>query len=267
MNPLHALFQQAPWRLAGLRAYPEIRLYWITRGQGRVSIDAVTRGFGPNMLIFAPPGSVHALSPTAGCQGFAITMSPNLLLDMPDHPLLLRSETVIEQGELSGLLERIRTESAGDDPSAWTATLGYLALLSVWIARHAARNEWDTETRPDASIRLARRFLHQLETDISASPSVASIARRLDVTATHLGRVCHKVFASQASRMVQERQVLEARYLLCDTGLRIGEIAQRSGVSAPATFTRLFQRHTGMTPRAFRQRMSQPGDAIPSARR
>jgi len=267
MNPLHALFQQAPWRLAGLRAYPEIRLYWITRGQGRISIDAVTRGFGPNMLIFTPPGSVHALSPTAGCQGFVITMSPNLLLDMPDHPLLLRSETVIEQGELSGLLERIRTESAGDDPASWKATLGYLALLSVWIARHAPRNDWDTETRPNAGIRLARRFLHQLEADISTGPSVASIAARLDVTATHLGRVCHKVFGNQATKMVQERQVLEARYLLSDTGLRISEIAKRAGVSASATFTRLFQRHTGMTPRAFRQRVSHPRDAMPSARR
>lgn len=252
VRALQVEMRNAPWRLNGLRAWRERRLFWITRGQGRIAIDARTRGFGPNMLYYIPPTRVHALIPASGCRGYVITIKDNVVTGMPDHPLRLKTESAIERGTIASHVEQIRAESTADDPAAQAACLGHLTLLSVWIARHAARDDWDDHATTSASQRLARNFLTQLEARLASGPRVDRIAAALSVSPAHLGRVCTSELGKSATRLIQERQVLEARFLLADTSLAMGRIASAVGVSAPATFTRLFRRHAGMTPRDFR---------------
>jgi len=174
---------------------------------------------------------------------------------MPDRPLRLRTESAIEQGDLAGHIERLRSETRADDPAAKAARQGYLTLLSVWIARHVARDDWADNTPPRAAQRLARDFLNRLETELPDGPRVDRIATSLSVSPTHLGRICMAELGKTASRLIQERQVLEARFLLADTDMSLGQVASAVGVSAPATFTRLFRRHAGMPPRRFRALM------------
>ena len=51
-----------------------------------------------------------------------------------------------------------------------------------------------------------------------------------------------------------EQRILEAKKLLCQPGLPVGEIAQRVGFDNYSYFSQLFHEKTGMSPSQFRKR-------------
>jgi AraC family transcriptional activator of pobA len=85
---------------------------------------------------------------------------------------------------------------------------------------------------------------------------VADYARALAVSPTHLSRVTRAATGEAASRLIDARMMREARRNLAYTHLSITTIAYTLGFSDPAYFSRAFSRALGMSPRAFRARVT-----------
>ena len=240
------------WRVEAMRSLSEPCFLWFTKGQGRITMQGVTRGYTANNAIFIPPGIMHGFEAGPAVFGTAVFFGRNCEVTLPKTPLHLRIREVYAQQELNILLDSILREIDSDTPAHERATRHYLGLLGVWIERQARKAESEI-TRPDATRRLVGRFTALLERDFRTGIGVADYAAALGVTPTHLTRCCKAACGRPASALLQDRRIFEARKLLAETKMPVGRIAETLGFNSAAYFTRAFQHLTGKSPTAFRR--------------
>jgi AraC family transcriptional activator of pobA len=250
--PIPRLAAGGRWRVEAMRAYAEPLLLWFTRGQGRITVGGITRGYGAHNAIYIPAGMMHGFEVGPQTFGTALFFGRDHGLDLPQSPMHLRIRDVVPQGELSGIIENIVRETETDRPGKEKAALHYLGILGVWLERQAAVSA-DEAARPDAARRLARAYADILEKNFRSGMGVSDFARELGVTSTHLTRVCNKTCGRSASDLLHDRVIFEARKLLTETRMPVSQVAQALGFTSAAYFTRAFQHRTGKTPSAFRK--------------
>ena len=250
--PIPRLAQGGRWRVEAMRSYSGPVLYWFTRGQGRITVAGVTRGYGTHNAVFLPPGTMHGFELGPQVFGTAVFFGRGSDVTLPDVPLHLRVRDTAPQAELSGILDAVQRELDSDRPGADRAARHHLGLLGVWIERQRAATRTD-EKRPDAARRLVTRYTDLLERDFASGKGVADYAAALGVTPTHLSRVCNQTCGRSALKLVQDRVLFEARRLLSETDMPVSRIAADLGFTSPAYFTRAFQARTGKTPTGFRK--------------
>jgi AraC-like DNA-binding protein len=250
--PIQRLAAGGRWRVEAMRSLSEPLLLWFTRGQGRVTVGGVTRGYGAHNAIFIPAGVMHGFEIGSQTHGTAVYFGREPGIELPNAPQHLRIREVGPQAELSGAIDSIQKELASTKPGAARAAHHYLGLLGVWLERNVEIAAAEAK-RPDAARRLASRYADVLERDFRSGKSVSDYARELGVTPTHLTRVCNQTCGRSASDLLHDRLIFEARLLLSETREPIGKIAEGLGFASAAYFTRAFQHRTGSTPSAFRR--------------
>lgn len=248
---LGKLRMQGAWRVELLHASPRNRLYWITRGQGRVTVNCITRGYGPNTAIFVPARVPMALELASQTQGLELCLPPDETLALPPDPFHLRVSNIESQAAITSHIEKIEGELAAQAPAMDQALTAYSLLVSVWMSRELARQQ-GTIGR-ERSHRLAEMFAERMEAQFRTGHGVAEFAKQLQVTPTHLSRVCRDASGRPALALLNERIMSEARRLLLETDLPAREVAQQLGFSSAAYFTRAFSQAVGRTPSQFRK--------------
>ncbi|SNR39855.1 helix-turn-helix domain-containing protein [Puniceibacterium sediminis] len=244
--------QGAPWRLTHLHDLQRNLLVWITRGQGRVIVNGVRRGVGTHNALFLPAGTLFAID--LGAQGFAqVVESPaGLTGRLPQTSVHLRVRDSLAQAELTAEMEAMQRELSRERPLMQDALEAHVGLIAVWIARQQATGSSDIP-RDTAAQRLVRQFSRLVVRDFRTDRPMADYATALDVTPTHLSRVCRECCGKTAADMLTERRLNEARVLLATPDPTIQDVARNLGFNSPAYFTRFIQTHTGKTPSALRK--------------
>lgn len=240
------------WRVEAMRSISEPCLLWFTKGQGRITISGVTRGYTAHNAIFIPAGVMHGFEVGPQVFGSAVFFGKSSTVTLPAEPLHLRIREVHAQQELNVMLDMIQREIESDSPAHDRAARHYLGLLGVWLERQAAKAAGD-RTRPDAARRLVARYTALLERAFHTGCGVADLAAELGVTPTHLTRCCKQSCGRSAHDLLAERRIFEARRLLAETDQPVGKIGTSLGFASPAYFTRAFQHLTGHSPSAFRR--------------
>lgn len=243
------------WRTEAMRSYAQPVLYWFTRGQGRMTAQGVTRGYGPHNAIILPPNTMHGFEVRGSVLGHAVFLPADAAHEMPEGPLHLRIRDGAAQAELTRQIENIRTElDRGEQRS--DAALGHHAgLLVVWLSR-VAGEDWDAEAEIGGRNceSLAGAYTALLEEHFRGGYSVSDYARALGVTPAHLTRCCRRASGRPASDLLLDRLHYEARRLLTETRMPIKQVAETLGFRSAAYFSRAFRARTGHSPRDFRRR-------------
>lgn len=241
------------WRVEAMRTLSEPCLLWFTRGQGRITVAGVTRGYGANTAVFLPAGVMHGFEVGPQTFGTAIFFGSETPLHLPNQPHHLRIRENTAQLELNHALDAIAREMASAKPASERAVLAHLHLLSVWLERQIAQAPTEETPLPASARRLVSRFTDLLERDFKSGAGVGDYASALGVTPTHLSRVCRATSGKSAKELLSDRLLFEARKMLSETQIPVQEVASRLGFGSAAYFTRAFQHHTGKTPTDFRR--------------
>ncbi|TDL83549.1 AraC family transcriptional regulator [Palleronia sediminis] len=242
------------WRTEAMRSYGQPLLYWFTRGQGRITVQGVTRGWGPHNAVYLPGDTMHGFEVTGTVGGYALHFTQGDAATLPDSALHLRLRDAASQGEMNIQVENIRREIELGDAASARALANHASLLGVWMDRHAETALDAAADPPRAAESLTEAYVALVERHYREGRSVASYAARLGVTATHLSRCCKQTSGRTASGLLHDRVTFEARRLLGETDLPVKEVAQRLGFTSAAYFTRAFQARSGLTPTGFRRR-------------
>ena len=240
------------WRVEAMRSLSEPLFLWFTKGQGRITVAGVTRGYTPHNAIFVPAGVMHGFEVGPQVFGTAVFFGRDSDVTLPAAPLHLRIRENQAQVEVNLILDSVAREMDSASPAHDRATRHHLGLLGVWLERQAARAGAEAAP-PDAARRLVTRYAAILEREFRSGRGVADYAASLGVTPTHLTRCCRQTSGRPASALLHDRLLFEARRLLSETDLPVGQIARDLGFTSPAYFTRAFQHQTGRTPSAFRR--------------
>jgi AraC family transcriptional activator of pobA len=250
----------APWRISDLHDRDTDLLIWITKGQGRVNIGGVLRGYGSHNAIFLPAGTLFGLELTPQSLASVIE-APAGMMELPKRqPEHVRCRDSLAQAELTAEIEAMSREIGRDRLYLTDSLEAHLRLATVWLRRKIAEGAAD-RPKDTATQRLARRFSDLVVREFRSDRVMADYAGALGVTPTHLTRVCRAASGKTAAEIITERKLYEARVMLGQAEPPISGVAEALGFHSAAYFTRFVQSHTGQTPSSLRKRALTTGRA------
>jgi AraC-like DNA-binding protein len=138
-----------------------------------------------------------------------------------------------------------------DDQEAGRLTPRAASLLVQLMLAEAATEE--DPAPPSAAAVLAARVEAYVVAHLHEPVSTSRVARALELNPDYLNRAFHKVRGVTLTEFVHRRRVGEARALLRESPLNLKQIAHRCGFPNAGYFRRVFKRHAGVTPTAFRR--------------
>ena len=96
-------------------------------------------------------------------------------------------------------------------------------------------------------------FIRLLPSHFAEHHDIAFYASRLCISPRYLSQIVRDISGRTVIDYINQMLMLEASYLLLQTSLPIGEIAERLHFSETASFTRFFTRMKGTSPREYRK--------------
>lgn len=98
-----------------------------------------------------------------------------------------------------------------------------------------------------------RYLLEEQKIYVQQGLKVEDLARKLGTNRTYLSTAIHKCYCCSFPELITMKRVTEAKRLLREEpGLRISEVAERSGFSSLSVFGKMFRETTGMTAKEYR---------------
>ena len=105
---------------------------------------------------------------------------------------------------------------------------------------------------------LIRKVLTQIDYDLTADLGLKNLASQLNVNPSYLSTLFKKETGFTLTEYVNQKRIEHAVFLLNSSGLQIQMIAQYSGIPDVNYFTKTFKKIIGITPKEYRDRISNP---------
>ncbi len=251
ISPLLRLLSGGAWQVELAHDLDCHQVIWITRGQGRILMDGHCRGFGPHTVLSIPARTLFSLELGRQSIGQVLRIGEAIPCGLPEAPMQMRIGDMQEQARLNGLFDAMLREQQLADDHASRAICSYADLVGIHLKRLWAKAPENSKLT--AARRLCRAYCGRLAEDTAGAFNMAGHAAELNVTPTHLTRVCKQETGKTAAALLTERQLHAARSQLARTDKPMREIAEALGFGSAAYFTRFITQHTGETPSALRK--------------
>ncbi|GGE98001.1 helix-turn-helix domain-containing protein [Hymenobacter cavernae] len=240
-------------------------LVFLTSGQARMNIGNDSYCVGPHEMLITRAGQVYSFETGDVNTGFVCHFHDDILLgqsgagndtQVPFDFLHFWGRPVIELPGQTGefveqLLRRLLVEYS-------THQLGYPALVRAYLLAllHELHRAYTAESPKQltAAATLTNHFKHLVATSLKTTHRVSDYADWLHISPNHLSKCVRSITGKSPARWIEESIVLEAKVLLFQSGWSVGEVAVAVGIEDASYFSRLFKKHTGLTPLAFRKR-------------
>lgn len=109
------------------------------------------------------------------------------------------------------------------------------------------------EALPQPTSVLVKASIAYLHQNYAQPVTRQKIARAVGVSSSYLSRIFHQEVGLSVWDCLNRFRVLKARELLCNSTDSVTTIAAQVGFDDSAYFSRIFRKHTGQSPQAYRQ--------------
>jgi len=241
-------------------------LIFLTEGEAVMSIGSETYTIHQHECLVVPAGQVFAFESGIGQnQGYLCNFHSDFLLGQLAHSSRLREFEFLSiwgnprigfaaapAGFVRHLMDRMLLEYSAHALAQSGLLQAYLVALLCEINQAYRPLE---ASAPTAAGHLANQFRELLLTHFKTQQLVADYAARLHVSPNHLNKVVKAATGKSPTKWIAEAVVLEAKVLLHQSALSVGEVAAEVGLVDASYFSRLFKKHEGLTPLEFRRRI------------
>jgi AraC family transcriptional activator of pobA len=242
------------------------QIFVLESGSGEMRTERGAFSVTAPCFLLVPARLVHGFIWQPGTTGRVLTMATTYLRELlggdPALADLFAEPSCLplapdgeEMRFAAASLTRLARELAWRAPGRAMAIEAQLKALLVEAARlsHGARDRAGGHTR-SVHAELVARFREAIEAEFTRSQGLGAYAERLGVSVTQLRVACRMVARQPPTMLIQDRIVTEAKRILIYTDATVSAAAYRLGFDDPAYFSRLFQKRTGLSPRAYRNR-------------
>ena len=254
---------QNGWRFRPHQHHNLHQFFYILNGGGKAQIEQREFELVDQHIISIPPLVVHGFKFTPDTEGWVLSIPDVYLRNILKEETNLINHFASEfeflcddielQIELTQVFSSIEKEH-GDIHAVRNFTLkSQVSLLISKIMKSNPKlglHNCKTEVKKQAILRL---FQTQINENFKNRWSVAEYAESLNITPTHLNRLCRSSLEKSASDLINERTLLEARRLLIYTNKSITDISFELGYNDLAHFSKFFHNKTGKKPTDYRK--------------
>ncbi|MEJ5994939.1 helix-turn-helix transcriptional regulator [Pedobacter sp. Du54] len=240
-------------------------LVFFTEGEGKQYLDFKKFSIKPGIIYFMIPGQVHnwvfKTPPNGYIINFSSTYFSSFLLDadylsrfsffsgQQDAQVLELSLNT--QQSITSIFEAILKEGLTHSKANDDLVKTLLIQLFITIARF--QNTLEPAMNNSYNHILMKNFKDLIEANYKHLKLPKQYAALLYITPNHLNAVCNDFLQISAGNLIRNRILLEAKRLLINLDLRIGEIANQLNFTDQSYFIKFFKKHEGVTPEKFRK--------------
>lgn len=167
-------------------------------------------------------------------------------LQYTGEPLIEVADSSIS--DVIQIFERLVKDYTTPPPPNFNLICSYLLTLFFELNRQTGI----VYKYKNTSALLTQRFQDALMNHVYELHSVHEFSDLMKVTSGYLNRCVKETTGKTAHQMLVEMQMLEAKFLLKQSDLSIGEIAFKLANQNHSHFSRTFKRNTGISPKEFR---------------
>lgn len=238
-----------------------------TRGTGWHEIDFQRYDVNPGSLFFLRPGQTHHWEFMPDAEGiiffhslaffqlncpqqslsafpFYRTRQEQQLLKLTEH-----NPTDFEQ-RLQLILEEYRSKQL----YRYSKISSLVNAFYIDSARNCEERTPAGPGDPSGYSQHFRQFEDLLELNFATEKRTSVYAGWMNMTPKHLNRIAKGVCGLTTTAVITDRILLEAKRLLSHQEMNLNEIAFALGFEEYAYFSRVFKKHTGITPSDFRRK-------------
>ncbi|AMR26425.1 hypothetical protein A0257_04450 [Hymenobacter psoromatis] len=235
------------------------------RGSARLQVNLETYALAPaSLVVLSPHGIKQWGFRSADCASLSLFFTKAFVaagggLNPDDFAFFERDARPVltlppaAAASLAALLQTIGQKYAA--PHVYREEI-LRSLLHVLLHETAPLYAAQHRAAPAGRTRgqlIAAGFKQLVHRHYATERSLAFYADQLCITPKHLAETVQAATGKSAGAWLTEAVLLEARVLLQNPALPIGQIAAALHFADSSTFGRFFRRHTGLTPARYRQ--------------
>ncbi len=154
--------------------------------------------------------------------------------------------------EIVGVFKRILIEHKGTDELS--EEMKQLAVKQLLITIYRCTDMRYDRLNDDVVFDVKRQF----ENNCTEKYALTNLAEQYSISVSSLSHRFRAVTGTSVMEYLQSCRIAQAKRLLADTNLSIGEIIENCGFSDSSNFSRTFKRLNGISPSNFRKKNKYP---------
>jgi len=241
---------------------------FITGGSGTFRLDDHSLKIQPGQVFFTSPGQVRQWISSKPVTGVTLFFEPHFIATFFTDPLFLYrfpffnnpanypalkldSELFDHSLDILMQIESEFEKLQNDSPHLIRSMLYQLMIqLNRSYAGQHKTASGDTQLNP-----IVFKFRKVVDQHFKYLKTVEEYADRLHISSGHLNKVCKQHLHKNASSVIKERIMLEAKRLILYSGKTITEIAYELHFEDSSNFSRFFSSMQQESPVEFRERL------------
>ncbi|WP_051906589.1 MULTISPECIES: helix-turn-helix domain-containing protein [unclassified Sulfurospirillum] len=234
--------------------HPFYEIIFVEKGNGIMRIDFIDRPMQKGSLYLMLPSQIHLPLYTGEFQGFLLRFDISIFADktfLENLSIFNFDYLLVEEpaySALEGLLLSLHEEFKSAKALKQCTINNLLKLFLIQVQRLLPNvvNE-NTQTTIFGALNTL------LESNNYKIQTPAFYAKKLKISLKVLNHAVKEYTSITCGEYIRSKTVIEAKRLLCYTGMNSNEIAALLGFEDAAYFSRFFKRETGLTPLVFRK--------------
>ncbi len=241
----------------------------LVSGEGIIKINLKERKIVKNNLLFLAPDTVKQLvdrSDDASVYKVIFTSKFLLQIGIQQHEIEMidfisgSGDRIVslndaEMEKIKHLIEDLHAKNQqiaehpfGEDIVQYTFRILLSELAAIGIKHNIGTKKNKTSRKQDITIRFGK-LIHL---NFKEQRSVKFYAQQLALTPNYLNEIIHEVTGRSASELIDEKVMQEAKLLLKNPRLTIGQVADALHFSSQSFLGKFFKRHLGVSPSEYR---------------
>jgi AraC family transcriptional regulator, transcriptional activator of pobA len=253
-------------KIAKPHAHNFLQVFLLEEGSTIIKHDDQSFEVNAPAFFTIPKNVEHALESSDNCRGWIINLSDNFLENIlkKDAEMVMELDVIhiehLEEGEeterIVQAMRKIVSEFNQNLSGKAIMLQSLVSILMVRLHRLPTKNTnflFPNNTDNQSKIYF-RKFSQLVKTAYSFKKSIEEYAAELHISQGHLNRICKTITGKSPKDIVTEYCIYETKIALTDVEKSIAQIAFELSFEDPAYFSRLFKKHTGLTPKEFRMK-------------
>lgn len=263
--PFEQLNRPSPFVWPHKHSFYEI--LWIRKGSTKHFVDNQELDLNQDTVYFMSPGQAHHFEHYGSVKGDSIMFSEEFFILNFTNQEAMRKLAFLHNSyrnpgivldtpskhTLEPVLKLIYEEFARADFSKTVISSLLYVFFEVLQRRYA--DQQTNHTAIGAHITVFEKFRAMVEAHFQQQHQVSFYAFNLCVTPHYLNEAVKKAAGKTASEFVKDRIILEAKRMLTQSHIPVGQIADELGFQDFSYFSRHFKKNNQLSPEQYRKMM------------